>query len=225
MPRLGSFVAIIVAATPICAQQPHAAAKPTLTSADYAKWETLGAGALSPDGKWLAYDFRRANGTTELRYRAVDASQEQSARSATGPQFTANSRWMLYTVTPDTAGGRGGRGGRAGGGGGGAPAEAGAAPNRNKVAVVDLKSGSTTTLDDIQSYSLSADGSHVALRRYPAAGRRAADVIVRDLDSGSELAFGNVLESSWNDDGSMLAMTIDVDGRTEIGRASCRERV
>ena len=220
MPRFGSFVAIVLVATPICAQQPHAPARPTLTSADYAKWETLGAGALSPDGKWVAYDFRRANGTTELRYRAVDANQEQSARSGNGAQFTANSRWMLYTITPDTAGGRGGRGGRAGGGGrggGGAPAEAAPAPNRNKVAVVDLKSGSTTTLDDIQSYSLNADGSHVALRRYPPAGRRAADLIVRDLETGSELAFGNVLESSWSDDGSMLAMAIDVDGRTGNG--------
>ena len=45
-------------------------AKATLTNADYAKWETLGAGALSPDGKWVAYDFRRGNGSTELRYRA-----------------------------------------------------------------------------------------------------------------------------------------------------------
>ena len=114
MPRLAPLLAIaIVAANPLAAQQSHTAAKPTLTSADYAKWETLGAGALSPDGKWVAYDFRRANGTTELRYRGVDASQEQSVRSANGPQFSANSRWMLYTITPDTAGGRGGRGGRA----------------------------------------------------------------------------------------------------------------
>ena len=118
MPRLGSFVAIVVAATSISAQQPHAAAKPTLTSADYAKWETLGAGALSPDGKWVAYDLRRGNGTTELHYRAVSSDKDQSARSATNPQFSANSRWLLYTSTPDTAGGRGGRGGRVGGGGG-----------------------------------------------------------------------------------------------------------
>src|SRR5262249_39919770 len=75
MPRPGWLVAIVLAAAPLAAQQPtsaHGPAKPTLTSADYAKWETLGAGALSPDGKWVAYDFRRANGTTELHYRAVD---------------------------------------------------------------------------------------------------------------------------------------------------------
>ncbi len=223
--RFSTIAAAAILAAPLAAQQPpqHAPAKPTLTSADYAKWETLGAGALSPDGKWLAFDLRRGNGSTELHYRAVGTDKETTARSATNPQFTGNSRWLLYTITPDTAGGRGGRG-RAGGGGGrggrggGEPAaEGGTAPNRNKVGVVDLRTGTLTTLDDIQSYTLSSDGSHVALRRYPAAGRRAADVIVRDLDAGTELAFGNVSESAWNDDGSMLAMTIDVDGHTGNG--------
>jgi dipeptidyl aminopeptidase/acylaminoacyl peptidase len=212
----------------LAAQQQHSqpvAAKPTLGSADYAKWETLGAGVLSPDGKWVAYDFRRGNGSSELRYRAVGVELEAAVRFATNPQFTSNSRWLLYTVLPDTAGGagRGGRGAAAGrgGGGGGGGAARGATPalppNRNKVAAVDLQSGATATFDDVQSYSLSSDGSHVALRRYATQGHRGADVIVRDLDAGTELSFGNVAESSWNDDGSQLAMIIDVEGKTGNG--------
>jgi len=191
-----------------------ARAKPVLSSADYAKWETLGNGALSPDGKWVAYDFRRGNGSTELRYRTIDSGNEHSVRSANGPQFSANDHWLLYTITPDTAGGaaRGGRGGRGGTGIAGA-----AVLNRNKVGAVDLRTGATSIFDDVQSYTLSSDGSHVALRRYPAAGKRAADVIVRDLDAASDLTFGNVAESAWSDDGSMLAMAIDVDGRTGNG--------
>ena len=62
------------------------AQKPTLTAADYAKWETLGSGALSPDGKWVAYDFRRGNNTTELRYRAVGSESERTVRSASNAQ-------------------------------------------------------------------------------------------------------------------------------------------
>lgn len=189
-------------------------AKPTLSGADYAKWETLGNGALSPDGKSVAYDFRRGNGSTELRYRALDSDKEQSARSANNPQFTANSRWLLYTIVPDTAAGsgRGGRGGR------GTGQVNGAVPaNHNKVGIVDLHAGPTTVVDDIQSYSLSNDGTHVALRRYAAPGRRGADVIVRDLDAGTDLTFGNVAEQKWSDDGALLAMVVDVDGRTGNG--------
>ena len=209
-----SLLLLAAAAAPALAQQrSYATAKPTLSGADYAKWETLGNGALSPDGKWVAYDFRRGNGSTELRYRALDTDKEQSVRSANNPQFAASSRWLLYTIVPDTAGasGRGGRGVRGG------AQTSGAAPNRNKVGIVDLRDGATNIVDDVQSYALSNDGSHVALRRYAAPGRRGADVIVRDLTSGADLTFGNVAEQKWSDDGALLAMAIDVEGRTGNG--------
>src|SRR5262245_44960298 len=118
----------------------HAPAKPTLTGADYAKWETLGNSALSPDGKWVAYDFRRGNSSTELRYRALDGDNERTARSATNPQFTSNSRWLLYTIGPDSGAG-GGRGGRGGRGGGASAGAGGGGANRNKAAIVNLASG------------------------------------------------------------------------------------
>src|SRR6187397_1432915 len=100
-------------ASPLAAQSQTVSAaagsrKATLAPADYAKWETLGSGALSPDGKWVAYDFRRGNNTTELRYRAIDSEAERTVRSASNPQFSNNGRWLLYTVSPDTAGRSGG---------------------------------------------------------------------------------------------------------------------
>jgi dienelactone hydrolase len=208
--------AILIAAvsTPLFSQQ-----KPTVTAhADLAKWETLGAGSLSPDGKFVAYDFRRADGSSELRYRSVSGGEEHTVRSASGPQFSDNSHWLLFTIAPDTSGGRGaGRGGRGGGAGGGAAGNGGATPSRNKVGAIDLRTGAQTTFDDVQSFALSGDGSHVALRRYAPPGRRSSDLIVRDLDAATELTFGNVSELAWNDDGAMLAMTIDVDGRTGNG--------
>jgi dienelactone hydrolase len=199
---------LIALAAPVLAQQ-----KPTVTAAaDLAKWETLGAGAVSPDGKFVAYDFRRGNNTTELRWRAVNG-EEHAVRSATGPQFSSTSRWLLFTITPDTAGGRGARGGRGGAQGNGAAQPA----NRNKVGAIDLRTGAQLTFDDVQSFALSNDGSHVALRRYPATGKRGADVIVRNLDAGTELTFGNVAELAWNEDTPLLAMAIDVDGHIGNG--------
>jgi dienelactone hydrolase len=213
MQRTLRFAAIfLIGAVP--ARSMYAQHNPTLGHAEYAKWETLGAGALSPDGKWVAYDFRRGDNTSELRYRAVDSETDHTVRSASNAQFSADGRWLLFTIAPDTAGraGRGGRGGRGGGGGEGA-----APANRNKVGLVDLRSNAMSTFDDVQSYSLSSSGHHVALRRYSAPGHRAADVIVRDLEAGTELTFGNISELAWNDDGSLLALAIDVDGKTGNG--------
>ena len=141
-------------------------------------------------------------------------------RNGTGATFTSNSRWLIYTIMPDTAGkGRAGRGGRGTGGGSAAASGALAGPPRNKVGIADLHSGTTTVLEDIQSFVISKDGRHVAMRRYPAAGRasRGADLVVRDLEQGSDVTLGNVAEYAWSDDGALLAMTIDVDGKTGNG--------
>jgi dipeptidyl aminopeptidase/acylaminoacyl peptidase len=198
------------------------AGRPLLTETDFARIETLGAVALSPDGKWIAYDFRRGvSGPTELRYRPVAGGNEGSAPLGNTPVFSANGRWLLFTVTPDTAGGRGGggRGGRGGAQGRGAGASSASEFARNKVGIVDLKSGTTTILPDIASFAISKNGTHVALRRYAAtdAKGRGADLVVRTLEQGTDITFGSVADFAWSDDGALLAMAVDVDGKTGNG--------
>ena len=214
MRTLKLAAAVVLAAAPLSAQ------KPAVTSADYAKWEILGNGVISPDGKWVAYDFRRNSGEGELRWHAVDSDAEKTVKLGTGATFTRNSRYLIYTISADTTGGggRGGRGGRGGGAGAGAAVVA-PASNHNKAAIVDLRSGTATTFEDVQSFVVSADGAHVAFRRYAPAGRagRGADLVVRDLDAGTDVTLGTVSEYAWSDDGALLAMTIDVDGKTGNG--------
>src|SRR5579862_7236830 len=114
-----------VALASVLAAAPLAAQKPSLTLADYAKWEILGNSAISADGKWIAYDFRRNSGANELRWHAVDSDAEQIVKMGSGAVFTRDNRHLIYTINADTTGtaGRGGRGGR----GGAAGAAAGAA--------------------------------------------------------------------------------------------------
>ena len=201
--------------TPLAAQ----AEKGRVPALDYGKWEALAGGELSPDGKWIAYELRRVSGSNELRYRQIGGAQEQAVRMATAPQFTRDSRWLVYTIAPDTggAGAAGGRGGR-----GGAP-DGGGAATRNKVGIVDLRGGTTLAFEDVQSFALSKNGAQVALRRYRAPGAagapapRGADLVVRDLDRGTQVTFGNIADFAWSDEGTLLAMTVDVEGRTGNG--------
>jgi dipeptidyl aminopeptidase/acylaminoacyl peptidase len=196
------------------------AAKPTVPPAEWTKWETPAAGDLSPDGNWVAYEVRRVNGNNELRYRTAAGGAEQIVPRATTPQFTRDSRWLAYVIAPDTGGGAGGRGGRGGGGGrgGAAPAAGAAEAARNKIGIVDLNGGSTIAFEDVQSFALSKNGAHVALRRYrPAGATRGADLVVRDLGKGTQVTFGNVADFSWSDEGALLGMTMDVEGRTGNG--------
>ncbi|MFL5616454.1 MAG: prolyl oligopeptidase family serine peptidase [Gemmatimonadaceae bacterium] len=217
---LASLSGVAFAQEPRTGPAASASAKPALTEAEFARIEQLGAVALSPNGKWVAYDFRRgASGPTELRYRAVSGGDESSVPLGNNPLFSSNGRWLLFVLSPDTSmarlGGAGRRGGAAVGTRGGASAET----NHNKVGIVDLGSGAKTVLSDIQSFALSKDGAHVALRRYAAADTHAhgADVVVRDLEEGTDLTFGNVTDFAWNDDGTLLAMIVDVEGKTGNG--------
>jgi dipeptidyl aminopeptidase/acylaminoacyl peptidase len=236
--RIALGLLLLVVLAPAYAQSPGASAqKPTLSRDDYSKFETVGGATLSPDGKWIAYTVGRGGrgggrggggggAGGELHYRAVGTDADKVIAGGSAPTFTANNRWMLYTLAPAGgggggagAGGRAGRGG-AGGGRGAAPASgAGGGSNRASVGVLDLSTGATSTIYDVQSYVLSSDGHHVALRRYPPQGAqgRGADIVIRDLATNTDVSLGNVAEFAWNDAGSLLAMTVDVAGRTGNG--------
>lgn len=216
-------LALLIGA-PLAAQAPQggaarpASGKPTLTEADFARIETLGTIALSPDGKWIAYDFRRGvSGPTELRYRAVAGGAEASVPLGERPVFSADGRWLLFTIVPDTAASRGGR--RGGGAGRGNAGTGTAGAPRDKVGIIDLRSGARTIFDDVQSFALNKTGTHVALRRHATGDRRgrSGDLIVRDLDKGTNVSFGNVSDFAWSDDGALLALVTDVEGETGNG--------
>src|SRR6185312_10909843 len=106
------------------------------------------AGSLSPDGKWVAYDVRHNDGSTDLHYRLA-SGDERLVRGGTGAQFTSDSRWLVFLVAPDTFGGAGGARGARGGRGGRGGAQGAAAVRHDKAGVVDLSSGKETLLDDI----------------------------------------------------------------------------
>jgi dipeptidyl aminopeptidase/acylaminoacyl peptidase len=199
------------------------AAKALLPAADYDKIEALGGSALSPDGKWVVYDVRRESGGTELHYRPVASDRDQTVPLGAAGNFTRNSRWLLYTISSDTMASPSNRGRfrarRERTGGYRPPTNAGSDSIHHSVGIVDLGTGATTMLRDVQWYSLSEDGVHAALRRYSPKGHkgRGADLVVRDLERGTDVTFGNVAEFVWSDDGALLAMAIDVDGRTGNG--------
>src|SRR5206468_12303802 len=77
--------------------------KPTLKPADYGKWETLGPAALSPDGKWLAYEIRRTDKNDELRVSPASGGKTQALAFCASPAFSADSRWLACESTVSEA--------------------------------------------------------------------------------------------------------------------------
>ncbi|MEX2154538.1 MAG: prolyl oligopeptidase family serine peptidase [Gemmatimonadaceae bacterium] len=175
-----------------------AQSKPAAKPADFANWETLAGGTLAPHGQWLAYGVNRVNEENELRLTSTSASARDTTIAipyATGPTFSTDSRWLAYTV-------------------GVSPAERDRLtkdkkPVRNSAGLRNLATGSAETTKDVTAFAFSRDGKHFAMRRYPAEGKRAADVIVQDLAAGTKLTFGNVSSFAWAEGAPLLAMTVE----------------
>ncbi|MEI9972184.1 MAG: hypothetical protein WDO73_09070 [Ignavibacteriota bacterium] len=208
--------------------------KPTLLPADYGKWETLGTGTLSPDGKWMAYEIRRTSGDGELRIAPVSGGKSQTVAFCSGAAFSADSHWLACSTTVSEADQEKARKART--------------PLQNKLSIVDLNDGAVTKVDDVQSFAFAGDGPYLAFRKYPptpaapasnaaaapAAGRggrggrgggnggdseterdpAGAVLLVRNLSTGIDTTFGNITSYSWQDKGSNLAMAVGVEGRT-----------
>jgi dienelactone hydrolase len=175
----------------------HAQDRAPIAPSDYGRWESLGAAALSPDGRWLAHAVNRVNEENELRVRGGPTDTTFVFPHASGPAFTPDSRWVAYAVGPSPAERE--------------RLERDRRPVRNRAALLNLATGESLSFDGIQTFRFSADGRFLLLRSYPGEGRRAASLVVRDLASGSTVGFGNVAEQAWSDRGALLAMAMETE--------------
>lgn len=194
--------------------------KPPITPADYGKWETLGAGELSPDGQWLAYGISRVNGTNELRIRSLTGDAALTAPFGSNPIFSDDNRWLAYSI-------------------GYSEQERdrltkAKKPVQNKLGLLNLTTRETAVIESVASFAFSKGGKFLAMRRYPPQRAESAapsdggetsgdrespgvDLVVRDLAKGTDTNFGNVSGFSWQDGGALLALTINAEGRAGNG--------
>jgi len=206
----------------------YAQAKKPATPADFGQWESLarpGAyGGLSPDGRWLAYGINRSDRTGELRILKLADNTVKVAAFGTQPVFSSDSKWIAYAVGMSEADQE--------------KLKKEKKPVHNKLGLLNLGSGETIVIDDIESFAFSRDGGFLATAHYapaPPTGSReggggsagsgadeekpGTQVIVRSLASGKDVAFGNVSQFAWQDaDGShLLAMAISAEGKAGNG--------
>lgn len=175
-----------------------AQARPTLTPADYGQWQTPGAPRLSPRGDWVAVPIARVNEENELQLRGLARDTTIVVPYASGATFSAGTPWMAYLIslTPKER----------------ERLQKEKKPVRTSVELRNLSTGAVIRVADVASVAFSADGHAASLTRYPAEGKKVAEVLVYDLDQSARIAFAGVSESAWSDAGALLAMTVDGDG-------------
>ncbi len=160
--------------TTLNAQAPVPTKRPlTYDVVDY--WRSIGGTRLSDDGQWLAYAVTAPGDDGELIVRNLRSSQEFKHPRGTGPQFTPDGKFVIFTIAQSKADeekerlqnrGRGARGGEGGENpeGSGEPAEGGRGNQRRQeprtgLGIMALATGQVTTMDKVGSFRLPEESS------------------------------------------------------------------
>ncbi|HWQ35482.1 MAG TPA: prolyl oligopeptidase family serine peptidase [Blastocatellia bacterium] len=157
------------------AQQPAVAAKRALTHQDYDAWRSIQGQQLSRDGKWLAYALVPQDGDGEIVVRNLTTGTEwkhgrgwrppapppssddpaamaaafQAMNRVTRPFFTADSRFVAFTIEPDKAEVLKARKEKK------KPEEM----PKNALGLMDLSSGQVTRIEKVKSFQVPEDGA------------------------------------------------------------------
>ncbi len=200
--------------------------------ADFGQWERLVTapdhGGLAPDGRWLAYGINRTNGDNELRVTSIADGAAKTIAFGAQQAFSSDSKWLAASVGVSETDQE--------------KLRKAHKPLHRKLALVNLSTSEVTTVDGIESFAFSPDGHELLMRRYapeppgrqdgaPTAGGSAnaptagpdpeetpgVTAIVRDLASGRDTTFGNVVDAAWQTKGRLLAIAIGSEDRTGNG--------
>jgi dipeptidyl aminopeptidase/acylaminoacyl peptidase len=211
--------------------------KAPATFADFGKWEVLASagarGGFSPDGRFVAYAINRTSRDNELVIATIADGAKKVIPFGTGPVYSADSKWVAYGIGVSEAEQE--------------KLRADQKPVQNKMGLLNLATGVEAVIGTIESFAFSPDGAYLAIRPYapdaaggagggagtggarggarggdaaPAAeDRPGSTLVVRDLASGRETAFGNVSQFAWQDAESahLIAFAISAAGKTGNG--------
>lgn len=212
-----------------------------ITLDDYPRFKRIAGASLSSDGKWLLYTVTPNEGDGVLYIKSLDTPTVHEIPRGTGGAFSDNGRWAGYFIAPPT--GRGGRGagaGRGGGGRGDAPPAESATPAARAFELLDLQTGTKTSLPSVASFTFSPDGEWAMIRPQTAGAAPAADaggrgggrgggasapadnastpgtdLLMRHLATGAQRYVGNVGSFAFDDAGKLMAYT--VRGQQRLG--------
>ncbi len=243
---------LLLAATTVplrrAAGQQSASAKRSLTHQDYDSWRSLVGAQISRDGSWIAYSLIPQDGDGEIVIKNLGSSggewrqprgwrqpaplpdDPEAAQAAiaalnraTRPVFTADARFILYTIEPNKDDVIKARREKK------KPEEM----PKNALGIINLATGEASRIERVKSFQVPDDAAGwvaVLLEAQPVEAAKGAerpreqagsklatggpkreygsDLLLRDLTSGREATFGDVLDYSFSKDGRSLVFAV-----------------
>ncbi len=165
-------------------------AQKVLEPDDYERWRQITGTAISNDGMWVTYGYRKPNafdpGVT-LHLKALNDDTEFEIQGGSSPQFSDDSRWVAFFVDPA--------------GEEASPRRRRRATRPRQVQLLNLASGERFTWSNARDFRFAAGSGFLAIKKALTdreVDHRGADLILRNLGRGTEQLIGSVDEFAFD---------------------------
>jgi len=179
--------------------------KKTITPDDYGQWQSISGTVISEDGKWIAYELTIEEKDDTLFVKNVETDSTYKFKLASRPVFSKDSIWAAFSIGYSEEEME--------------KMQKSKKPIQMKMGLLNLETGKDITFEGVISFTFSEDGKYLAMKKYKATGikSKGSDLILRDLDEGTDLNMGNVAEYGFNKKGNLFACIIDAEGKSGNG--------
>ncbi len=182
---------LLIGGTTILAQ------KKNLTAEDYGKWQSIGAGELSPNGAWVAYQIivQEDNDTMYVVNRTSNKTYKLAFAST--PEFSKDNQWLAYRI--------------------GLPFKEAeklrdqSKPIEFKMGLLHLVTGKISTIANINRFGFSKNGNFLAAYLAPPKENKdkGSVLLIKNLADSSTRTIGNVTEYAFNKKSDHLSYIVE----------------
>ncbi|MDX1586059.1 MAG: hypothetical protein R3222_04925, partial [Balneolaceae bacterium] len=181
--------------------------KKKLEIEDYGQWQRITSTIYSDDGNWFAYNISLVDGDGWLMVKKVgsDSSGEHKFMHGINPAFSEDNRWAAFQigVSEDQR----------------EKLEEQKKQVKYNLGLMNLHSAEVDTFENIQSFEFTETGDHLLMTKYKPEDQKTGsnDLLVHDLDTRQNQLIGNVSGHALNEEGTLLALTIDASEKLGNG--------
>jgi len=171
---------------------------------DYDRWSSITSVQLSDDGNWMTYAYRPNGGDDTLYIRNLNTGELISDPYCTGPEFSGDSRWLVYKRKLQNEKAKKLRKSKK--------------PVYDKGILINLETGKKVEWDKVDDLELSPGSDFLLIKKK--AGERdykGSDLLIRNLETGTLMNIGNVNLFKFNKQGTLLAYTVDAEDQAGNG--------
>jgi dipeptidyl aminopeptidase/acylaminoacyl peptidase len=176
---------------------------PVIKPEDYSKWQTLQSFSITDDGSWVSWNISLVDGDDTLYIKNPVSAKLFKYPLSSGLLFSTDSKWAAFRVgysekeidkmTEQKK------------------------PVKYKARLLELSSGKERLFENISSFTLTKDASHLIMAGYTPDNSKVRDLYLYNLKTGTMKNIGNVSEYSVNKPGNRLVYMISAENKKGNG--------